>query len=364
MPKEKWKLSSARHEAIVDVLSFEKARRRLAEAKSIRTGGKQAKTAHVYILSGLLRCDCCYDEMKDERRFVWVGERKRLKSGQEAFYYNCGRKNKSKYTHNCNSMPLPAKGIEEYVVSTIRKLLENPVAIYEYQKRLVSTKKEIQFLRERQKRLLNLFNALPDKEERLKEQHTLGILQSDELVEKINDLSTKKLKLTQEMRENDLKISQNVLSQGYANALEQFAQYYGKNLTKKMADCQKTSEILRMLIDEIIVYTRPITKDDKIAGNKKPNQEIPYRLRIRLKLPQDIIDEIAQTNQPVMGEYIDEKGSHPFRVESVSWSEAPIRFRASLRDNQSYTATQSQSVGVLLLQIHDRGMCHRRGTDT
>ena len=48
-----------------------------------------------------------------------------------------------------------------------------------------------------------------------------------------------------------------------------------------------------MLISSITVYSRPVTKKDKIAGRKKAEQLIPYKLEMELKLPQDILNHFA-----------------------------------------------------------------------
>lgn len=56
---------------------------------------------------------------------------------------------------------------------------------------------------------------------------------------------------------------------------------------------QEIFDTLHMLISSIIVYSRPVTKKDKIAGRKKANQLIPYKLEMELKLPQDILNNFA-----------------------------------------------------------------------
>lgn len=50
--------------------------------------------------------------------------------------------------------------------------------------------------------------------------------------------------------------------------------------------------LLHELIEEIVIYSRPIKKGDIIAGRQKEGQQIPHRLHIKLKLPQDILRQI------------------------------------------------------------------------
>lgn len=61
-----------------------------------------------------------------------------------------------------------------------------------------------------------------------------------------------------------------------------------------MTDRQEISDLIHLIVDKINVYTRKATKKDKIAGRKKEDQVIPYQVRIDLRLPQDIMQRLAQ----------------------------------------------------------------------
>lgn len=110
----------------MDLLTFNKVQTRLAKASAERNRTKAKDTT--YILSGLLKCACCYDPSRDYSGMqTWHGERKKLKNGKVTHSYKCRRKNSTKTTVKCPSIPLPANEIERIVKDFVISLLENPL---------------------------------------------------------------------------------------------------------------------------------------------------------------------------------------------------------------------------------------------
>ncbi len=72
-----------------------------------------------------------------------------------------------------------------------------------------------------------------------------------------------------------------------------FSSHYTEKLEKNFKDRETIAKILKILIDEIVVYTRPVRADDPVAGRKKKDQQIPDRIHIKLKLPSEILHEIV-----------------------------------------------------------------------
>jgi site-specific DNA recombinase len=279
---------------VVDPLTFEKTQRLLATSKHQR---RSAKDGHIYLLSGLLKCDCCYDEKADAAtgRVGWHGEVKDLKkSGGRTHYYKCGRKNKSKTTTLCNAIPLPAEELENYIVEYSRKLLANPVAVFEHQKRLQSRLKTIEHLRDKDKRLLDLITAIPHKRKLLGEQHSIGFLKTPALQEALKNTEEDYARYKKERDEVQMQITQHTISRRYIDALDLFSEKYQPALEKGFADRHTISVILHELIEEIVVYTRPVRKGDPVAGRKKADQQIPHRIHIKLKLPSDILNRVGK----------------------------------------------------------------------
>ncbi len=292
--KSERKLSKTPAPLVVDPLTFEKAQRLLATSKHQR---RSAKDGHIYLLSGLLKCDCCYDEKADALtgRVGWHGEVKDLKkSGGRTHYYKCGRKNKSKTTTLCNALPLPAEELENYIVEYSRDLLANPVAVFEHQKRLQSRLKTLEHLRTKDKRLLDLILAVPARKARLREQHEVRALTTPQLQEAIQKADEDYERFKKERDEVQMQIAQQSVSKGYIKALDLFSDKYRSALGKGFADRDTLYTILHELIEEIVIYTRPLKTSDKVAGRPKANQQIPHRIHIKLKLPSDILNRVGK----------------------------------------------------------------------
>ena len=139
LPASEWKLSPFVLPLIIDPYTFEQAQKLLNELKHSRP---QAKDDHVYLLSGLLRCDGCYDADRDKQgRARWSGDRKEIQkgSGRFTYFYKCGRKLDGKSGVLCNVIPLPAKNVEDYIIEQAKNLLANPIAAYNHQLKLKSS---------------------------------------------------------------------------------------------------------------------------------------------------------------------------------------------------------------------------------
>lgn len=298
LPKEEWKLSPYRPPSVVDYYIFQQAQMLLKQAKQMANTINKTAGDHIYLLSGLLKCDSCHSPEKgDIDLTTWVGDRKKLnKKGDEAAYtyaYKCGRKNTKENQIICKVIPIPAAPLEEYVVNMTKRLLSNPIAVYNYQHKLKSARLEIKWLQKRREDIKDLLNNFPNRLQRLKEQHEAGLIDLKALRTKASEFSAKEQNLKAELDKTEHKIGQNSLSTGYINTLELFSQSYVKTLDDLYANRQEIFDILHMLISRIIVYSRPVTEKDKIAGRKKPDQFIPYKLELELRLPQDILTQLT-----------------------------------------------------------------------
>ena len=100
--------------------------------------------------------------------------------------------------------------------------------------------------------------------------------------------------LKKELEESERQEAQVTLSEGYENSLKTFNEEYKGSLDELKKDRKALYELVHHLIDEIVVYTRPLKKDDKIAGVRKKDQQVPFRLHIKLKLPQDILHDLYE----------------------------------------------------------------------
>ncbi len=306
-PKEEWKISDYRVPSIIDPLTFKKAQKLLAAQKHTRA---VAKDDHIYLLSGLLKCGDCFDRQRDIGEAHWIGWRKELHPGEKDFvhYYLCGRKNRSKSSILCNTLPLPAKEIEQFLLEESVKFLRDPKAVYAYQQKLLSTRKEIVALEKKQKYLTGLLNAIPNRQELVRQQHKEGIIDMERLKSDFSGLEEDRKRLRGELDEVERRIAQGTISASYLKATEVFAEKYKGVMGDFKNDRKGAAQLLHSLIDEVIIDSRPVRESDVVAGKKKADQKIPHELYVRLKLPFEMIN---------LSLYQPKEGSHQNRVNGV-----------------------------------------------
>ncbi|OGC48128.1 hypothetical protein A2W32_04675, partial [candidate division WWE3 bacterium RBG_16_37_10] len=268
LPKAEWKLSPYIYPAIIDIATSEKATVLLANRKLLTIRNQDDK--HIYLLSGLLKCACCYDPERDKNEGMQTlhGEPKEIEKGSHkyTYYYKCRRKTHAKTSIRCGSLPLPAEQIEKYVTDRVKELLTDPKIVFNYQLRLNSTELELKRLNTEYDTIRRLKNALPQRKNNLKLQQEYGHITLNELTEKLNELNAQEKTYNEKFAEYDAKISQTKLDEGYMKSFEIFEKQYKKALAEIETNRAEVQQLLQLIIDRIIVYSRPITGNDSIAG--------------------------------------------------------------------------------------------------
>lgn len=296
LPKSEWKLSSYRHEAIIYKYVFELAQQRLEEIADRKVLTKQKTDNHIYLLSGLLKCDHCRKLLSPEESEMmsWTGGKDKINSDPPVYSYSyrCNRKNVAKSSIVCPVIPIPAQDLEDYVVEFVKRLLENPQAVYDYQKQLQSSQLSIKHLEADKKHYERILNGLPQKRERLKEQQEIGAIDTSELKKKLEETDLKEKQYKAKIDEIDYQLSNIVLSKGYEASLKLYSEKYGKSLEQIIKDRALLHDLIHDLLYQVIVYSRPRNDKDVIAGRKKENQMIPERIDIHLNLPQNLLRQL------------------------------------------------------------------------
>jgi hypothetical protein len=139
---------------------------------------------------------------------------------------------------------------------------------------------------------LNLLAGLPQRKKSLLFQHEIGEINNDTLKVKLEELQAKEKQYKEKLIEIDFQLSQITLSRGYEVSFPLYAEKYKKVLDQSFKDRKELYELIHMLIDQIVVTSRPRQEGDVIAGRKKENQMIPEKIDIFLNLPQDLLREL------------------------------------------------------------------------
>lgn len=290
LPREEWKLSDYHHEALIGRFQFMQAKE-ILENSNRNNKNYGVNTDHVYLLTGLLKCAACFESHIDEVPQSWIGNKKEIKSGSGNYTYSyiCRRKSTKKSTIHCHALPLPAKEMEEYVVNFITELLNNPVDTFNYYKDMESSKAQKKQLEQKIKELDKIIGSYDNTREILREQNKRGIISMDKLEKDIDELNQHHKNNIKERENAIVQLTPLIVSEGYEEVFKIFKEYYAKRLDEIVKSRQKTQDLLRLIIKDIVVASRPVTQKDIIAGKKTNDQEIPHKLLIKLRLPKDIL---------------------------------------------------------------------------
>lgn len=307
-PKSEWVLSKRRHEAIIYKHIFELAQQRLEDIASRKVISKRKEDGHLYLLSALLKCNDCrrLASPVESEMMSWTGDRKILTKQplKYSYYYHCNRKNRKKFSFVCPSVPIPADELEDYVVDFLKRLLKNPQAVYDYQKTQSSNQISIKNLQEDKKYFEGLLEDLPNRRDSVKEQHELGYIDGTELKTKMSEYEEKEQSFKKKINEIDYQLSRITISRGYEESLKLYADRYRESLEKALLDERELYDLIHMLINQVVVHSRPLKRGDRIAGRKKEGQLIPERIDIHLNLPQNLLRQLYNLKFGVTNEEV------------------------------------------------------------
>ena len=287
-PKDKWKLSDYHPPVLVDIATFEEAQRRKENDSSVYRGTPKNN----YLLSGLIRCDSCWSEETGTRRELWVGQPKK-KGDKTYLYYRCDNRNNIKAIRKCTCIPIPALELDNFVRDRIKEMLANPEFFIQYKTRLNSSKFEI----DRQRKIVETSKAFLDsvKQRRSNMRYSFesGRVSQEQYDKDWNDLNKRVGEHKQKIKEGTDFIAQNERLLLFSEGIQEYKRRYSDVIEKLLGDYDSAKVIVNSLVEEITIYSRPITKGDGVSGPKKLDQEIVSYIDITMKLPMEIIRDLA-----------------------------------------------------------------------
>lgn len=294
LPKDEWTISDRRHTPIITKQVFSLAQKEMENSTRRVSLNVKQKEEHIYLLSGLLHCHQCGNlPSKNDDLASWIGDKKRINKNQLSYYYKCGRKNRKKYSQICTTLPIPADEIEVYVTEFVLDLIQNPGTVYRYHQELASTRKDQKLQQKRREKIMDLLNKVPARRIRVRKQHEDGHITDDQLTERMNELAEDEKRYQQTLDEIDYRLSQIGVSEGYFKSFELFSLKYEGMIEELRKDREELYSLIHQLIGQIVVYSRPVTKKDKIAGRKtKETQYLPNKIDVHLNLPQHLLQEL------------------------------------------------------------------------
>lgn len=283
LPKSEWLLSTLQHEKIIDEDLFERAQLLLSEKK-----WEQRQAEELYILSGLLKCDCCKEHHPREMMgWRWT------KDGTVKMY-KCSGKESRKSSYICPAMPINKDELEYIVLTQIQKIFAKPEVLESHIRKIDPAQK----LKARQEKDLEKIKSSREKLscglDNVKDMYATWDLEKLEF-------ESKKQSIQKQLQAFDIKILelQTALEQTadvaeHIQTLHIMKTFLG-NMDFYLNDRERCSMLLKLFIDHIIVYSKPLEKWMKAAGRKKEWQQRPFRIKIVFKLPDDFLDTFYDT---------------------------------------------------------------------
>lgn len=292
-------LSDIPHDAIVDDETFNKAQEILSNMKvwKNRWVRKNSDWELKFLLSWYLKCDHCKDfrTNKNMIHFKWT------KTAKIHEYYICNWKNSRKFGHEyiCPVVPIAKKDLEILVLHHIKNIFYKPDLISDYlesQNNNKSVLKQNDINIKQYQELIN-WDTIQKKKDRINELYTEWHITKIQFHEKLTEIE-KQLQFNKDRLKQELAIrNNNTRSKIYIDTLKIAKEL--SNIEALLENRVVLEKLLKLLVNEIIVYSREATKEDKIAGRKKESdikQFIPYYTKVVFNTPSDIIKWFINTS--------------------------------------------------------------------
>lgn len=273
--------SEITHRAIIDEAVFAKAQERLSLTQ------RQSKTDTPYLLSRLVKCDACASQ-RARGMLAWIWKNTNAKKWKR--YYQClSKKSKYKWWEKCKVLPIAEEDLDRLVLHRIRGILNRPQTIKRYYNNALSRKSKAQYTQEKLDKLKDLRQQELDKLDRAKtlfiewEYTKASYNQLKYIVEKrFNEINISIVQ-TQKALKNEVNIA------SYVYGIERIKLFLDMSIDELLEDKDKANRLLRYLIDEIVIFARPLKKTDKALWRRVSWQQVCHRIWIKLKLPQQIL---------------------------------------------------------------------------
>jgi hypothetical protein len=263
LPKEQWQVYLHTQD-FIDIGAFNKAQQYL---KSKRNKYYAQQTDNrTYLLQGLLKCANCYNPTINPEPYSWHGSPHIVKStGKKAYYYGCSSKNvrkKNSRSVECHTIPLPAKPLEKNVIEFIKTLLDNPSVVFKYQQKLQSKKNDIRVKRSRCNTVKNLINKHNVTKEHILNLYKDGHYNSKRRDEELSKEENSLLRFKRELTNLESELSLYTNTEEYYKVFEAFREDYDQaiDVYKDTANTDQLYNLIHMMIEEIIIFSRPKTR--------------------------------------------------------------------------------------------------------
>ncbi|NVP18062.1 recombinase family protein [Candidatus Gracilibacteria bacterium] len=304
VPKDKWTKSEIKHCRIISDETFKKAQEILKSIKVESHINSHTNNGNIYIFTGLLKCDDCKNHRKDGKMYSWIGD---PSNGRNQ--YIC--KGKHKTLKVCNTIPLQSYDLDKIILGEIKNLIKNPIAIKKYIKNDDIINEEKNYLIEEIEVAETKINDLKKGQDNLYKILLSGKLEAIDYEKDYERLQDDINKKQQEKDELQDKLDGEFEIEDYNHSLKVLGDILERDIDDILSDPLKAQKFMKYLIDEIIIYSKDDDGTYSLSGPKKEGRKIPYKIEVKLKLPQEFINNFLELNditgKDIVGEHLWEK---------------------------------------------------------
>lgn len=284
LDKSKWKLSPVFHSPLILEDDFKKVQEMIWLKK-----WNFHRSEKNYILSWLLKCWYC--EQHRPWGSIWWSWT--WWAGKYS-YYHCNWK-KSRNSINgylCKCSQLDKNELEELVINEIKSIFNNLDVLNSY----INKKNNLPNILKRKENDLSKLNDEVKKAENILENikiwaFTLWLYSWEEFKLKYEDQKNKVDEVKNKLRVLEKSFDKIFNSDKYQKWLKILKTIVQEDLNILFKDKEKIWNFLEFIIEDIVLYSRDRLDTDVIRWQKPDWQQIPYKMKIKFKLPQEFLKE-------------------------------------------------------------------------
>jgi len=280
LPKDERIQSEASHTPIITNETFFKAKKRLEKVWDYKNALDN------YLLSWLLKCDHCEKHRKNWM-ILWTWVKWNYKS-----YYQCSWKDRRKYDHVCNTIPLPKDDLEKFVIFRIKELFNKPEAIIKILENNQYNQSFLKKLEEKQTKSINKINDYQQSIKNINNLYAFAKISWQEYNSKIKNVEDLLKKENEDLILTRKQLKKQIDTTKYIKSFKLLNKLLNTQIDEIFKNEEAVKLILNYVIEEIVILSRPKLPSDILPWRKKGEQYIPYNLEIKFKLPQEFFDEI------------------------------------------------------------------------
>lgn len=280
--KDQWRDALNEHDAIVEQELFDRVQEMYHRKKW------NYVTTDESMLTWLITCDCCKEWRKSWRI-------NRVKSqDNNTLVYKCSWKHKPVDWIWCHMTPIPRDQLDNLVLEEVKNIVCYPEIITMYLNNQDNTDNHILKLRNRKDKLENDLIKLKQKFERIRELFIAGDYEQKEFNKQKDEIKKEEIAKTKELYDINYELSNTIDTCIHIEAFAQLYEIIKSNSNNIFEDKKLARWLLKILIDEVTIYWRDKNESDFITGRPKSNQQIPYKIKIKFKLPSEFLNYLMK----------------------------------------------------------------------